>query len=150
MPEHRRPGLVLTSAVVADLHAHAGAALPREACGLLAGTHGRVEAVHRAANTAARRDRYAIDAREQMAIRDRIAAAGMRVVAVYHSHATAPAVPSPADLALSFVPRLPHVIVGPADGEAVIRAYLLNPAAPADRRVTEVEVAVADDPAPAA
>ncbi len=134
----------LTPAVARALRAHASRCVPGEACGLLAGTGRLATAVHHATNVAGRDDRYAIATGEQVELRAAIARAGMDVVAVYHSHVVAPAWPSPRDIALSFVPRLPHVIVGPVTGETLIRAFLLDASAPPERQVVELAVTVGD------
>ncbi len=141
MPE---AALRLTPGVARALVEHAARCAPREACGLVAGACGVASAVHFATNVADRDDRYAIATGEQMRLRAAIARAGMDVMAVYHSHVDAPAWPSPRDVALSFVPRLPHVIVGPVRGETQIRAFLLDASAPPDGRIAELRVAVGD------
>jgi len=66
---------------------------------------------------------------------------GEELVAIYHSHprAAEPA-PSERDVRLAYYPRAVHLIVGFADGEAVVRAFrLFEP----ERRWEGVEYVVA-------
>ena len=101
MDDRRAPVAVPGTAVDAIL-AHAAAAAPREACGLLIG-EGQV--VHRAV---AARNLSPRDTRYQVAPDDHFAAVraarhdGLEVIGAYHSHPDSPAEPSPTDREAAF------------------------------------------------
>lgn len=117
--------LVLPEAVAQQLRGEAMEAYPREACGLLAGTHeadargSRVSRVVRAtpaANAAARGDRFLIDARQVWETMRASRADDLVLVGAYHSHPDARARPSQVDIDDAWGEWL-HVIVScDADG----------------------------------
>ncbi|MBI5369290.1 MAG: M67 family metallopeptidase [Planctomycetes bacterium] len=94
--------LEIPGALFERIRAHAAAAYPREACGVLVGTDGdcrRVSEVHPAANlkAEARSDRFEIDALWADRLDRAARARGLMVVGYYHSHPDHPARPSPTD-----------------------------------------------------
>lgn len=96
---------MLTVAVAAyeDIIEHASTTLPREACGVLAGSRdeerSHVESAHPTRNAADNpRVSYRIDPRAQLAMMDAIETAGREVVGFYHSHPVGPPAPSTRDL----------------------------------------------------
>jgi proteasome lid subunit RPN8/RPN11 len=109
--------LTIPPLVVRELLAHARAALPREACGLLSGdaAGGRVRAFHPARNVADSSvafDAHPDDlARILLGIED----GGEDLVAIFHSHPRTGAVPSATDLREAAYPVV-HLIAGLAGG----------------------------------
>jgi proteasome lid subunit RPN8/RPN11 len=93
----------LAEGIAAAIHDAAGAAAPRECCGLLEGTHQggawRIAAVHPARNLAAGPDRFEIDPAGHFAAVRAARARGAAIVGCYHSHPGGQARPSAADLA---------------------------------------------------
>ena len=80
--------------------AQAQLGFPNEICGILSGTAGRVEVVHKARNVAPTpRIRFAMDPRDILEITDSIDAARMDLLGFYHSHTHTQAYPSPTDVA---------------------------------------------------
>ena len=81
----------------------AGAAHPRECCGLLEGTREdgdfRVTAVHRVRNLAASGNRFEMEPEDQFAAHKRARAQGHAIVGCYHSHPNGQPWPSQADRA---------------------------------------------------
>ena len=67
---------------------------PIEACGILAGRDSRVERMYRMINTEGREDHYMMEPREQFAVAKDIRAAGLSMLAIYHSHPATAARPS--------------------------------------------------------
>lgn len=98
-------------AEVADaLRAAARRAAPLEACGLLAGRDGRVEAFHEIANVDASRERYTMRPEDQFAAVKAMRAAGRKLVGIWHSHPDTPARMSEEDLRLAYTPGVFYVI----------------------------------------
>lgn len=75
------------------------AAWPAEGCGFLAGADGRVSAVYPVANQLARPDAFRMAGREQVEALLAIEAAGLELLAIYHSHPAGKAQPSSVDIA---------------------------------------------------
>jgi proteasome lid subunit RPN8/RPN11 len=81
-----------------DAVAHALAAWPEEACGLLLGGPDRiVVATRRTANRARERDRFEIPPGELVRVAEDARSRGLDLVGVYHSHPDADPLPSAAD-----------------------------------------------------
>lgn len=104
-----------------EILSHADAGGDEEVCGVLAGERcedgtARVDAVHRAENVADQpRTRYRIDPEAQLAIIERIEAAGRTVVGFYHSHPRGPPVPSETDAERAAWPGYSYAICVPGD-----------------------------------
>lgn len=96
-------------------------ALPREGCGLLVGRGDLVSRVVPVTNAATDLDRFILAPTEEAAARREMAARGEQLLAIYHSHPTAPAFPSPLDR----LSRLPvrHLIIGLGGRQPVARLY---------------------------
>ena len=111
--------------VLQAISAHAHAEAPRECCGLLIGSNGRIDEVLPAGNCAGDPlRRYEIDPRTYIAAIIRCRGTSSEVLGAYHSHPRSPAEPSPTDLAEAFGDFL-YVIAGPvtAGSTATIRAF---------------------------
>ncbi len=93
-------GLLLPAELSRELVRVARAALPQEACGLLLGVDGRVRAIHPARNRAGAEGgrRFELHPVDLMRAEERARERGWSLLAVYHSHPEAPAVPSRSDL----------------------------------------------------
>jgi proteasome lid subunit RPN8/RPN11 len=72
------------------MRAHVVAALPYEACGLLAGAAGEVREVYPIPNQLRSRVRYRMEPSEQVRAFTIIESNDMELVAIYHSHTAAP------------------------------------------------------------
>ena len=83
---------------------HVARHVPLEACGLLAGRQGRVEAVLRVRNAAQSPVRFRMDARQQLKAFEWIESRGLDLVGIFHSHPAGPETVSPTDLAESAYP----------------------------------------------
>ncbi len=131
------PACELAAGVHDRLIAIARAALPNEACGLLAGpapadANGpvSVEAVWPVANSLRSPHRFALDGSGMLDAEDRIDAAGQTVIGVFHSHPTSQAVPSATDRADAqrWDPhhRFIHALVSMQGFAPTIRIWRLN------------------------
>lgn len=97
------------------LLAQARAAAPVEACAILAGCDGRVQAVFPMTNTDASADHFMMDPVEQFAVVRAVRAAGQQMLAVHHSHPTTPAWPSAEDIRLAVTPGVVYTILSLAE-----------------------------------
>lgn len=118
--------LEIPEGILNQLKAEAQAAAPRECCGLVLGVGNRVTGVVPIPNIAGSNLRCEMDAE---ALHKALVSLGdeQEVLAQYHSHPTADATPSSADLyvAASRGSCL-QVIVGLGNATPVVGAYLLN------------------------
>ena len=78
---------------------HVAAQAPLEACGLLAGTGERVEAVLRVRNAAQSAVRFRMDPQEQLQAFEWIEEHGLELVGIFHSHPAGPETASVTDIA---------------------------------------------------
>ena len=108
-----RPALEFTDGAWAAMIAHAYAAYPEEACGLLGGAAGagRVEVFYACRNAAESARIYTIEPRDHlMADRD-AERRGLSIVGVFHSHTHTEPYPSPTDVEQAPDPDWHYVIV---------------------------------------
>lgn len=121
--------------MIEHLKAHA----PNEACGILAGTDGRVVRVYPMTNVEPTPYSYFMDPKEQFAVMKEMRKEGLSLVGIYHSHPATTPYPSRKDRDLAFYPEAATVIVSfPAGGaEPEARAYRI-----AEDRVTPIPLVV--------
>ncbi len=105
--------------------AHARDELPRECCGLLIGTGGRIDGACRSRNLESGETRFTIDPRDHFAAIRQARASGREVLGVYHSHPSTPAEPSARDLAEASYPEYLYLIVSLRIEPAEIRTFCL-------------------------
>lgn len=143
----------LAAGVHDRLIAIARAALPNEACGLLAGPAlpdaGAPVSVHAAwpvANALRSPHRFSLDGAGMLDAEDRIEAAGQTVIGVFHSHPTSQAVPSATDRADAerWDPqhRFVHALVSMQGFVPTIRIWRLHGTGAAD--MVELPIVAAD------
>jgi proteasome lid subunit RPN8/RPN11 len=97
---------------------------PRECCGILSGNGHEVRTIHRLENEAVGETEYLV-AEGLIHPFKEMRRTGEELLAIYHSHPAAPALPSRKDLERNFYPETPHVIISLADAQPVLRAFLL-------------------------
>jgi proteasome lid subunit RPN8/RPN11 len=120
--------------------AQARRAAPRECCGLLVGTPGRIERCVPTDNVDPHPSRYQVDPVRHISVNRELRGTGRSVVGVYHSHPRGPAQPSPADVAEAHYPEFVHVIVSGLDSEhPAIGAYRIIHGIIAEIRLEEEE-----------
>lgn len=133
------PQLVLTPEQVTEIVAHALAESPAEACGLLGGRDGHAERVYPLPNVEGSSTRYLAEPQAQVDAMMEIEEQGWEIVAIYHSHLNAPALPSATDLEMAFFPDSLYLIISVADqGRPVLRAFRIE-----KRQIEEVEILIA-------
>lgn len=119
--------LVLPQTLRDRVVAHALAETPREACGILGGRNGVVEAVFEIVNADSSNTTYMMEPREQFRVIKQLRHLGMDMTGIYHSHPATEAFPSPTDRKLAFYPEAFYVIVSLADGDnPVMRVFRMT------------------------
>lgn len=111
---------------------HAIDALPNEAVGLVAGrTDFTAQAVERLVNIGAMLEYFA-DPHSQFLAEQRLEAAGLRPIAIYHSHPYGASVLSKRDVAFARQRQLVQIVVAFREGksDAHVRAFMLRGAVP--------------------
>ncbi len=104
--------LILSSHHLTEMICHVERHLPLEACGLLAGRNGRVEAVIPVTNALSSPIRFRMDPLEQLRAFEWIDEQGLDLLGIFHSHPAGPAVVSAIDIAEAAYPVV-HVILSP-------------------------------------
>jgi proteasome lid subunit RPN8/RPN11 len=105
---------------------HVARLAPEEACGLLSGKEGRVEAAIPVTNELHSPVRFRMDPREQLHAFHRIEHDGTDLLAIYHSHPQGPGRPSPTDLDEFYYPGVLSAIWWRQDGEWSMRVFDLD------------------------
>ena len=113
--------LQIPVAVLAEMRAHARSEAPRECCGLVLGTPGRVTRSERARNIAPEATRYLVHPEDHFRAIKAARAEGLEVIGAYHSHPASDPVPSPTDIAEAGSSEFVYVIVSLLNDE--VRAY---------------------------
>lgn len=90
-------------------------AYPFEACGIMAGLQDRVRRLYAVENRLRSPVAYEMEPRQQLDAMLDLEAAGLEMLAIYHSHPRGPQIPSPTDVAQAYYPDVAHVIVSLAD-----------------------------------
>lgn len=116
--------LILTAGDLEEIKAQALATAPAECCGILAGeANGRVTRVFPMVNTCHSADEFFMEPDEQFTVFDAIQAAGLTMLAVYHSHPQTPARPSEHDIRMAYYPDMAYLIVSLAEAEPCAKAF---------------------------
>jgi proteasome lid subunit RPN8/RPN11 len=103
--------LEIPNQIFQQMVAQAKALAPAEACGILAGSDGKVEKLYKMTNTDNSRTHFMMEPKEQFATVKDIRSAGLEMLAIYHSHPETPARPSAEDIKLALTPNVIYVIV---------------------------------------
>jgi len=117
--------LILTRNHWQAMRRHVSRRAPLEACGLLAGKNNRVESMLGIHNADRSPVRFRMEPRAQWRAFQRIEAAGLDLVGIYHSHPNGPDHPSPTDIAETMYP-VAQIIWVRVDGEWRARGFLIE------------------------
>jgi len=91
-----------------------------ETCGILAGRGARVKKLYEMTNVENRSYHFMMEPKEQFAAVKDMRAAGLEILAIYHSHPGTPARPSAEDIRLALTPDVTHVIVSLQNPERLV------------------------------
>jgi proteasome lid subunit RPN8/RPN11 len=115
---------------------HARAALPNEACGILAGREGMALKVYPATNRDASPIHYQLEPTEQLRIFQEMEEKGWEFAGIYHSHVKAEAKPSREDIEIAYYPEALYLILSLRDQKnPVLRGFWIR-----DGAVEEEEI----------
>lgn len=131
--------LEITSTHLRELVDHLRGWLPFEGCGLLATDGRRVTRIYPGTNVAKSATFYEMDPKEVLAAMQDIDERGLRLGAIFHSHPSTPAYPSPTDLDLIFDPEVYMIIVSLANDEPDVHAFRY------DGEISEVPLIIVDE-----
>lgn len=129
------PGLNIRERDLERIIEHCVAALPDEACGLLAGRSGTVETVYPMRNARPGPASYEMEPEEQFRVLKEIRGAGQALAGIFHSHPGGPAYPSGVDVAKAYwpgtlfpnYPSAVQVIISLADrAHPVVRGFVIE------------------------
>ncbi len=119
--------LQLAPGLMEEMIAHAAAHYPEEACGLLGGDGSYAARLYPVENLLHSPVAYEMEPLQQVRAMLDIEAAGLELVAIYHSHPGGPARPSITDVAQAYYPDSAQVIVSLADpARPDVRAYTIR------------------------
>ena len=112
-----------------------------EACGILAGSDGKVEKLYRMTNADKSSDHFMMKPKEQFKVAKDIRSAGLEILAIYHSHPQTPARPSAEDIRLALTPNVIYVIVSLQDASCpAVKGFLIE-----DGSISEVPIKIAKE-----
>jgi len=131
--------LELSQDQIRFMRAHVEAENPFEACGLIAGTGIQAIQVVPISNVLRSPVRFRMDPQEQIEAFTAFEAQSLELLAIYHSHPSGPAKPSPTDLAEAYYPEALTLIWNSLSGDWTYRAYRL-----VDGSFQEVKLVVKD------
>jgi proteasome lid subunit RPN8/RPN11 len=118
--------MILPASMATEILEHSRAALPNEACGLLAGDASGIRRLYCVANADASAVSYTIDPAGHFAALQDAEQNGWELIGAFHSHVDGPAYPSPTDVAGAAEPEWTWLVVGPITGAPQIRAYRIE------------------------
>ena len=98
---------------------------PLEACGLMAGFDNRVTVTIPVPNELSSPVRFRMEPQGQLAAFEQIDAAGLALLAIFHSHPQGPPVPSPTDIAEAMYPVV-NIICHRLDGVWRARGFWIE------------------------
>ena len=128
--------IYLSKKEIARLVVHAKSSFPAEACGILAGSSGRVEEVFEMTNVHNSGESFFMDPEEQFKVAKEVRARGMEILAIYHSHVSSSAYPSSEDVDMAYDPRISYVIISLTNSDRpAVRSFKIN-----GNSITEEEV----------
>jgi proteasome lid subunit RPN8/RPN11 len=137
----------LATSMFDQIVAHARAALPNEACGVIAGADGRPVRVYTMRNAEASPVAYRFDEREQLSVFSEIEDRGWDLLGFFHSHTHTAAYPSPTDRAQAHwedpvsgretaaYPGTRYLILSLANGDPVLRAFTFGGGEPIEEEI---------------
>lgn len=121
------PHLRLTHSQAKTLAEYALAQKPQEICGFLAGSGDQVHKIIPIANIAERPEtHFQMDPIAQLKALKSIQAAGIELLAIYHSHPKTDPIPSQADIKQNHYPNVHHVIISLKQREPRLKAWQIQ------------------------
>jgi proteasome lid subunit RPN8/RPN11 len=129
--------LVVPDHLIEEIILHCKEVYPIEACGILAGKYRVIKKVYKMTNIENSSVSYFMDSKEQFTVMKEVRELGLEMSAIYHSHPSSDAYPSPKDINLAFYEDSLYVIVSLIYREPIINAFEIK-----DKKVKEVEILI--------
>jgi proteasome lid subunit RPN8/RPN11 len=121
--------------LLSEIISHCKEVYPHEACGILAGKDNAVRKIYKMTNIEQSGVSYLMEPKEQFETMKEMRGQVLEMTAIYHSHPSAEAYPSPKDINLAFYEDSLSVIVSLIHAEPAIKAFKIK-----DGIVEEVEI----------
>ena len=119
--------LRISEALLQTVFEHCAQRYPKEACGYLAGNEAIVEKVYPMVNVEDSPIGYSMDPKEQLQVEKLMRNQGQQLVAIYHSHTSTDAYPSPVDVRLAISPDVSYALVSLKDQiKPVFRSFRID------------------------
>jgi proteasome lid subunit RPN8/RPN11 len=115
--------VVIPAAMRDEIVAHARAAVPNEACGIIGGAAGRAERFYPLVSEDPSPYYYEVSSADRIRVWLEIDEAGLDLIGIYHSHVSSPAYPSRTDVEQAFWPGTTYLILSLAGGGAELRGF---------------------------
>jgi len=132
--------LEIPTNIFKQMVAQAKALTPIEVCGILAGSDSKVEKLYRMTNVDNSSMHFMMKPKEQFAVVKDIRSAGLKMLAIYHSHPVTPARPSAEDIRLALTSDVVYVIVSLQDAyTADVKGFCIE-----NGNVSEVPVRIVE------
>jgi len=112
--------------IVEKIFKHGKQEVPIEACGYLAGKNGRITKYFPMTNIDKSEHHFTLDPKEQFAVIKETKADGLTIIAVSHTHPTAPAKPSKEDIKLAYDPNVVYIIASLMNTQDSINAFRIR------------------------
>ncbi len=110
-----------------EMITHAREEAPNEACGILAGSDGRVLRLYRARNALRSPTSYRLYPQEQYRIFKDVEDRGLEILGIYHSHPSSPPIPSETDIGQAYSSEVVYVLISLTDPEGPqVRAFRIT------------------------
>ncbi len=122
MPDVKQP-IILPTRLRRQILQHVRSTLPEEACGFVAGIQANAAAVLPVTNRLHSQVRFEMEPIEELKALEWVDQNNLEILAIYHSHPSGPATPSPTDLAEHFFPDAYSIICSPSGSRWRLRCF---------------------------
>ncbi|MED1942896.1 M67 family metallopeptidase [Cytobacillus firmus] len=115
----------LSRNVYSEMLAHGEKELPFEACGLLSGSEEMIKTIWKAVNNKRKMNSFEINEEQVTLLLTKIEEKNECLVGIYHSHPTAPPVPSREDICFAY-PDQVYFIISYAKRKPIVKCYRMK------------------------
>ncbi|MEH6986475.1 M67 family metallopeptidase [Cytobacillus firmus] len=116
----------MTQQVLRQIINHCQHELPYEACGIISGRNGKADTVWPMKNISRSTVAFSMSIEDISYVFEQSEKQHQSVMGIYHSHPTAPAIPSRGDIVYNNYPHLAHIIVSLSGRKPDMKVYEIN------------------------